>query len=944
MYQDSKGRLYFLTYGGLSVYDGARFTNYGPAEGLAIDMVNDVLEITSDSLWVATNSNQFNCLVKGKIKPLKTADGFCPVINSFFKSRNGKIYIASDEGLFIWENQKFKRLSFLYNGKEAGQFMLQIQEVGNFLLILINPGLSDDAGALFLYDADQQKILSVEKKFVASGITSSVNGDIWLCSNKGVRVLKKETLQQGKIIDEDVPQAFSPVQNKKASFIKFNNLGQLWLSIYNEGLLFIKPGTAPVLYNESSGLGSTLISFIFQDKEGNNWFIPDGKGVQKLVSNNIESADHPFEKDFITDLYAQARSDSVWFYDGTKGQLILLTGETKKIFPLPGHPMNRGHLLANGSLLWLYDEKKIYRVTVPSVGHGVEATLLYKDSSLEAANGIIDPYGNLIYCADNLLKVFLKNKTTFSYALDYFVDQLSFDQSGHLWIATRSNKLQVFTLHPEDPVHYLQLQSDLSDQIHLKNPRSLAVDDSGKVWIGTRYDGLYCFGYSQNRLTLLQHLTRKEGLSDNFINCLSCDHNNNIWASSSAGLDKLETTAHQLIIKNITQSNHLFLFFKKVMTDGYGTAWALGESGNLLKVYAQPQSNLVFTPLFYIAQIKSGSALFTDVDSIHSFSYRQNNLNFSVAAPSFYDEKQIKYSYLLNGSGNNLWSEPSADADFNFVNLAPGQYTLKVKADFPAGRYSSQLLSYSFIINPPWWQTWWFRLLFVIVTIALIINVIHFYYKRKLEKQRVILEKKQAVEKERTRIATDMHDDLGAGLSKIKFLSETIGIKKQQQQSIEEDISKIREYAHEMIDKMGEIVWALNEKNDSLIDLLSYTRFYAVEYLSQNGIESKVEAFDQISVTFVSGEFRRNVYLTVKEALHNVVKHAQATNVTITIKAGRELTIEIQDNGTGFDKKNIRPFSNGLANMEMRIKEIGGKLSILNSRGTMVKFTVPLPG
>ena len=94
-----------------------------------------------------------------------------------------------------------------------------------------------------------------------------------------------------------------------------------------------------------------------------------------------------------------------------------------------------------------------------------------------------------------------------------------------------------------------------------------------------------------------------------------------------------------------------------------------------------------------------------------------------------------------------------------------------------------------------------------------------------------ILEKQQAIEKERTRIATDMHDDLGAGLSRIKFLSETIGIKKQQQQPIEEEISKIRDYTHEMIDKMGEIVWALNEKNDSLSDLLSYTRSYAVEYL-----------------------------------------------------------------------------------------------------------------
>src|SRR5258707_5995580 len=99
-----------------------------------------------------------------------------------------------------------------------------------------------------------------------------------------------------------------------------------------------------------------------------------------------------------------------------------------------------------------------------------------------------------------------------------------------------------------------------------------------------------------------------------------------------------------------------------------------------------------------------------------------------------------------------------------------------------------------------------------------------------MEQKKAILEKKQAIEKERPRIATDMHDDLGAGLSKIKFLSETIGIKKQQHKPIEEDIDKIREYSHDMIYKMGEIVWALNQKNDSLSDLLSYTRAYAAEY------------------------------------------------------------------------------------------------------------------
>jgi signal transduction histidine kinase len=145
-----------------------------------------------------------------------------------------------------------------------------------------------------------------------------------------------------------------------------------------------------------------------------------------------------------------------------------------------------------------------------------------------------------------------------------------------------------------------------------------------------------------------------------------------------------------------------------------------------------------------------------------------------------------------------------------------------------------------------------------------------------------------------------------------------------------------------MIDKMGEIVWALNEKNDSLSDLLSYTRAYAMEYLSQNGINCKAELPDQLPSLFVSGEFRRNIFLTIKEALHNVVKHAQATEVTLSVSIHQHLSIRLKDNGTGFDQSHIRPFSNGLQNMKTRVNEIGGHMEIINHSGTLIRLTVPL--
>src|ERR1051326_7803562 len=294
------------------------------------------------------------------------------------------------------------------------------------------------------------------------------------------------------------------------------------------------------------------------------------------------------------------------------------------------------------------------------------------------------------------------------------------------------------------------------------------------------------------------------------------------------------------------------------------TVWAVTTGGAILRISQIPSFiKASLPPSFLFTSLQVNSKLCTD--SAKNFSFWQNNLSFAVAATSFIDEKSIKYSYLLEGSGNNAWSEPLNNSTFNFNNLSPAHYTLKVRSDFPEAVYPPQIISYSFTILSPWWQTWWFRIGIAISGLGVLFMGIRFYYRRKLEKEKIILDKQQAIEKERTRIATDMHDDLGAGLSRIKFLSETIGIKKQKQLPFEEDISKIREYSHEMIDKMGEIVWALNEKNDSLSDLLSYTRSYTVEYLLQAGIRCTVETPDNFPSLFVSGEFRRNIFLTIKE-------------------------------------------------------------------------------
>jgi signal transduction histidine kinase len=346
-----------------------------------------------------------------------------------------------------------------------------------------------------------------------------------------------------------------------------------------------------------------------------------------------------------------------------------------------------------------------------------------------------------------------------------------------------------------------------------------------------------------------------------------------------------------------------------------------------------------------ITSFQSPDTSFYSVSHLIKLTHQQNNLVISFAALDFTQPYNNKYLWKLEPL-EKKWTYVLGRHEVNYAGLPPGHYTFKIKAAGSDGIWSDQETFFSFVITAPWWQSWWAIAGAIFFSIAFVAGILRLYYhgkfKRRLEKQKALLEKQQAIEKERTRIATDMHDDLGAGLSRIKFLSETIGIKKHQLQPIEEDINKIREYSHEMIDKMGEIVWALNEKNDSLTDLLSYTRSYTVEYLSQNGIHCSVDSPEFLPAGFVSGEIRRNIFLTVKEALHNIVKHSQANNAWINIKAEKDLVVTIKDDGIGFDEKNTRAFSNGIYNMKKRMKDINGILEITHDKGTLVKLTVPL--
>jgi signal transduction histidine kinase len=198
----------------------------------------------------------------------------------------------------------------------------------------------------------------------------------------------------------------------------------------------------------------------------------------------------------------------------------------------------------------------------------------------------------------------------------------------------------------------------------------------------------------------------------------------------------------------------------------------------------------------------------------------------------------------------------------------------------------------------------------------------------------------KAQQGERERISADMHDELGSGMTAIRLLSEIARNKMKENTPVE--IDKISSSANDVLNKMNAIIWSMNSGNDTLDNLISYIRSYALEYFDNTPIHCRVNTPETIPNKELAGDKRRNVFLCVKETLNNAWKHSDGSTITIDIEANHSLKIRIADNGEGIDMENLRQFGNGLKNISRRMESVGGTFKIENDNGAVTTLELPL--
>lgn len=489
---------------------------------------------------------------------------------------------------------------------------------------------------------------------------------------------------------------------------------------------------------------------------------------------------------------------------------------------------------------------------------------------------------------------------------------------------------------------------------------SLFMDDNNVLWIGTsgglvRFDGARWTSYGN---------TARDGLLKNRIGYLLEDGQGYLWIGSYAGLMRISKKSLNDFAEGLIRDIPFRVYGK---ADGLPTRECAQDS--------QPAASRTPDGKLWFATIKG--LVFVDpselkpnpflppvvIESVRVDDQEQNTnalypaLLAPVTLPANKERLEIQYTslnlaapdraqfrYRLEGH-ETAWTDAGGTRVARYSNLPPGHYRFHVIAANEDGKWNETGAALAVTVLPPFWRTWWFLGLNSALLLSVLILVVRYASTQKLQRQLATLRQQEALDKERARIARDLHDQLGANLTQVTLLSEMADADRHLPDEVGAHAQQIAQTARETTRALDEIVWAANPLNDTLEGLITYACKYAQDYFAMAGLSYRLDVPTDLPRIDIPPELRHNIFLAFKEAVNNVVKHAHASEVWIRLVIqDRGFTIEIQDNGLGLGSLDQKTGRNGLRNMRKRMEDVRGSFSITPApeRGAVVRLRVPI--
>lgn len=486
--------------------------------------------------------------------------------------------------------------------------------------------------------------------------------------------------------------------------------------------------------------------------------------------------------------------------------------------------------------------------------------------------------------------------------------------------------------------------------------RSLLATPDGSLWIGLAGVGLVRW-----KDGVAHQFGSAQGLPDGFVSSLVADDHGALWAACSRGLfrvplSELEavasgrtqrfTTSPQERLEGLRNLQGNYGHWPGATRSRDGRLWLPMRTGLAVVRPSRVPSALAPPPVYVDRLLVDGQPMSVEASAPPRFrgDHRQVTLEFS--APAFSAPENVVFRHKLVG-WDEQWSEATRERRAIFPQLSPGKYEFLVNATAESGQWSGPGSALAFTVTPQVWQTLWFKLSVTTLACLSIAAGVRHLSLRRMRAELARVEREAVVHRERARIAKDIHDDLGASLTHITLLGELVEQELAAPERVLTHARTLSQTARQLMGALDETVWAVTPSNDTLAHLLNYTGQFAAGFLHAAGVRCRVDFPLHADDRPISAEARHHLFMAVKEALHNVVKHSRATTVNLSAAiTPQSLRLTVTDDGRGFTEGTADAQADGLCNIRQRLAEIGGACNITSEpgRGTTVLLEFPWTG
>lgn len=953
--QTRDGYLWIGTRDGLARFDGVAFTVFGLHEGLQSVEVQTLFEDSHGTLWIGTSGGGLSRYNAGRLESVRFPEHLAAsdTVTAIAEDNAARLWIGTLSGLAISEGDRFIQSGAWNELDHSGIRALRSDRQGHMWIATLSQGLfgfSENRLTESHGPAGNERIL-------AYCLLEDTQSNLWASIGNGTVLCRQNQAWRRFTETNGLPFAY-------ISCLAQDESGTVWAGSLDDGL-YCFDGRRFWPVRKEQGLSANDIRSLCVDREGHLWVGTRTGGLNRLSRRKLMSYG---VAQGLTNDYTRSvaeTTDGVLWVGTTGGGLYRGGADGFKSFAPYFASVDSVLAARDGSLWWgaarglfCLREGQVHQYTNETWIGSTAVTALAED-----AQGGIWAGTSASRLAHYVKGAFVEIKQRVARGP---ITGLVQEAGGALWVGSMAGGL--IRMEPG-----AQVLDALTNGLPSQAIRTLYLDPERTLWIGTAGGGLSCYRHGR-----IMSFTPEQGFSANTVVQIVEDDYGYLWLGTSRGVLRVRKSNLMDVAAGKSSFLHPRAFGlnegmpAEECSSGFCPAGLKTKSG--LVCFSTVKGLVFFDPRNQPTNSPPPNALVEQVLvngqvqelSPESFPSTDNLarpsnpalLNASVTLTpgarhleirytgiSFDSPEKLRFRYQLEGLDAD-WVEAGERRTADYHSLPPGQFLFRVLACSADGVWSLTGPTLAVTLKPYLWERTWFVTIAGLSMLGAVALTSRLVERRRYRRRLAVVETRAAVERERLRISQDMHDDIGSILTQVSQLSDLGQSETGDPAAAKGQFERIGSQARVAVQALDEIVWATNPKNDNLAQFAEYVCRFADELFENSRARCWQEVPTVLPKVPLGADVRHNVFLALKEAFTNVLKHAGATEVWLRLVLNdHEVCVSVEDNGRGFEFEKVKAGGNGLGNMRTRLEECGGKMELASvpGKGTKLRFFFHLP-